>query len=216
MTEIVGIVRAQLDALLELLQEARETYCKDTMARAREEARGYVARARRTARERVGRAVGDERERIEREVRLAAAALETEQRRLGRQRDLELIRAGWKALEKALHERWEDDAGRREWAAAAVEEAGRMLLGKDWKVEHPEGWPGPERDAAADAAKSRFGAGTEFEASPEVAAGLRIRHGGTLIDMTPAGILAHKRAIEAELLAEFGPESPHGAGDEHD
>jgi hypothetical protein len=215
MTEILGVVRAQLDALLELLDKARRAYCERTLREARDQAGGYLKRARRVARERVHRAVGDERDRLERELRLAAAGIETEQRHLGRQRDLELIRAGWVALEEALQDRWADPQARREWAQAAIEEAGELLLGKDWTIEHPEDWPDEESSAAAATATEMFAVEAAFKASSEVPAGLRIRNGGSLVDMSPAGLLAHRRSIEADLLAEVQDTARGGQGGRH-
>jgi len=204
MTEIVGVVRAQLDSLLELLEQSRAGYCKTTLDAAHAEAADYRKRARRIARERVRRAVSDERERMERELRLAAAGIETEQRRLGRERDLELIRAGWTALEEALQARWRDNEGRRGWVDAAFSAAGSLLPDKEWTIEHPVDWPEDERERALARARKDFGVEARGVAADDLDCGLRIVNGGTLLDMSPQGILAQRRTIEAELLAEFG------------
>jgi len=203
MTEIVGVVRAQLDSLLELLEQSKAHYCESTLAAAHAQATDYRKRARRIARDRVRRAVGDERERMERQLRLAAAGIETEQRRLGRRRDLELIRAGWTALEDALRARWRDGDGRRCWVDSALAEAGSLMPGRAWTVEHPADWPGDEQQRALAQAKDAFGVEARFVAAEDLECGLRIVNGGTLLDMSPQGILAQRRAIEAELLAEF-------------
>jgi vacuolar-type H+-ATPase subunit E/Vma4 len=213
MNEIVGIVRAQLDGLLELLEQSKTRYCETTLEAARSQAADYRKRARRVARERVHRAVSSERERMERELRLAVAGIETEQRRLGRQRDLELIRTGWTALEDALRARWRDDEGRRGWVDAALQAAGSLIPGKDWTIEHPADWPEDERDRALARAREVFGVKARSASADDLEAGLRIVNGGTVLDMSPPGILAQRRTIEAELLAELG-DRPHDAGGE--
>ena len=183
------------------------------MAAARAQAGDYTRRARRVARERVRRAVSGERERMEREMRLAAAGIETEQRRLGRQRDLELIRAGWTAIEDALRARWCDDKGQRRWVDAALQAAGSLMPGKDWTIEHPADWPERERSRALARAREVFGVEARSAAADDLQSGLRIVNGGTVLDMSPKGILAQRRTIEAELLAELG-DPPGGTGGE--
>ncbi|MEJ2515936.1 MAG: hypothetical protein P8080_06215 [Gammaproteobacteria bacterium] len=213
MNEIQGVVNAQMDALTELLENAREEYRKATLEEAGDQARSYVKKARRTARQRVSGAVAEERDRLDRQVRMAAAEAETEQRRRARMRDIELIRAGWDALEPALRNRWTSAEGRREWALAAVEEARSVLLSRSWELEHPKDWDEAEREALAEAARDRFDVELGFSARDDVKAGVRIRNGTTLVDMSLAGLLAHRRSVEGELLAEVRRDTKPESGD---
>ena len=155
MTEIVGVIRAQLDSLLELLEQSETNFCRSTLEAAHAQAADYRKRARRVARERARRAVSDERERMER-------------------------------------------------VDAALEEAGSLMLGKSWTIEHPADWPEDERERARARAKVAFGVDAQCVPADELDCGLRVVNGGTLLDMSPQGILAQRRAIEADLLAEFG------------
>jgi pimeloyl-ACP methyl ester carboxylesterase len=203
MNEIVGIVRAQMDALLELLENARALHCRDSRERAALQAADIRQRAHRSARERVRKAAREERERLEREIRMAQAELDTELRRSARTRDLALIRAGRDALEASLMARWRSAEARRSWAECALKEAAEVLRRRNWTLEHPADWPAGERDAIIALASERFGAKLKASPSRALRAGLKILDGGAVIDMSIAGVMANERAIEGELLAEF-------------
>lgn len=199
-----GIVQAQAEALKALLEQSRESQCRELREKAGLRARELTRRARRQARERVSKAAHEERARLEREVRMVEAEIETELRRRERERDLALIGAGRKALREALEARWQDRDQRLQWAAAAMQEAREVLFGREWTLEHPADWAAEERDAAIAYAREKCGAAVSATAVPDLAHGLRIRCKGALVDMSARGLMAHARAIEGALLAEVG------------
>lgn len=203
MNEISGIVRVQLDALLELVEEARANRCGQFEAEARASATDLRRRARRQARERVSEAARQERERLERELRLERAALETERRSLERRRESALLAAGRQVLTGAIAERWGVPEARCEWALAAIDEAAEVLIGRDWTVEHPEDWPAVEREWLTALARARHRARVECRPDPTIGAGLRIVRGGASVDMTAGGLAARTRRLDADLLAEL-------------
>lgn len=203
MKEIDGIVRMQVDALMELLEQSRSAHCQQARDGAELQAAELLRRARRAARERVSKAAHEERARLEREVRRVEAEIETEQRRRARRRDSLLIEVGRKLLADALAARWAQADARREWTACVLEEAAGVLLGRDWTLEHPADWPDEERDRAIELARTHHGATVATKPVNELDAGLKIRSGGALVDMSIAGLLANERTIEGELLAEF-------------
>jgi hypothetical protein len=203
MKETDSIVRMQVDALMELLEQSRSAQCQQARESAELQATELRRHARRVARERVSKAAHEERARLEREVRMVEAEIETEQRRRARRRDTLLIETGHKLLAEALAARWKDRAGRAEWAETAVREAGDVLLGRAWVLEHPAGWADDERDRALALARERCGAEVDAKPADGLEAGLHIRSGGALVDMSIPGLLANERSIEGELLAEF-------------
>lgn len=203
MNDSESIVRTQVDALKQLLDQSRESTCRSAREQAELQAAEIRRRARAQARERVSKSAHEERARLEREVRMVEAEIETEQRKRARKRDTALIEAGLETLAGALARRWSDPAQRREWAEAAMAEAKIVLLGREWTLEHPAGWPADERDHAVAVARSRCDARVEPVAVPELEIGLRIRSAGALVDMSIPGLMANVRTIEGELLAEF-------------
>lgn len=203
MNETDSIVRTQADALMQLLEQSRDAQCQEVRERAGLQAAEFRRAARKQARERVSRAAHEERERLDREVRMVEAEIETEQRKRARRRDMALLAAGRDTLREALAARWKNRAERAEWAEVAVLEAGEVLLGREWTLEHPASWADEERDAALALAAERCGAQVTAKAVAELDAGLRIRSEGALVDLSIPGLLANVRTIEGELLAEF-------------
>ena len=203
MKESDSIVRTQVDALKELLDQSRNSHCSEVRDKAAVQARDIRKHARKQARERVRAAAREERERLEHEVRMVEAEIETEQRRRARRRDMSLIENGHSELAQALAQRWQDPAGRQAWAEAAVTDAAGVLLGRDWTLEHPADWPAAERDRTLALARERYGATIEARVVEGMESGVCIRSQGALVDMSVAGLLANERTIEGELLAAF-------------
>lgn len=203
MNEIDGIVRTQVDALMELLEQSRSAHCSEVLEQAELQAADIRRRARRIARERVSKAAHEERARLEHEVRMVEAEIETEQRKQARKRDMALIAAGIEKLQQTLASNWEVRAEREKWAESAVLEAAAVLLGREWTLEYPAGWAKEEREHALAFAREHCGAKIKAEQADSLAAGLRIRSEGALVDMSVPGLMANERTIEGELLAEF-------------
>lgn len=203
MNQSDSIVRTQVDALKQLLEQSRESSCRSAREQAELQAAETRRKARAQARDRVSKAAHEERARLEREVRMVEAEIETEQRKLARQRDTALIEAGREALAAALARRWRDPVLRREWAEATVAEAEIVLLGRDWTLEHPADWPADECEQALALARSRCDAQMNSVVAADLEIGLRIRSAGALVDMSIPGLMANVRTIEGELLAEF-------------
>jgi hypothetical protein len=210
MNKTDGIVRTQVHALRELLEQSRTSHCNQARQQAELQAAEIRRRIRGQARERVRKAAHEERERLEREIRMVQAELETEHRKRARKRDTALIAAGRAMLAEALAARWRDASGRIEWTANTLAEAADVLRSREWRLEHPKDWPAEERDRAIADAQARYGASIQAEALDDLESGLRIHCGGALVDMSIPGLLANERAIEGELLAQFN----HAAGGE--
>jgi len=198
-----SITRTQADALKTLLEESRDAQCREAREQAETQARDLRRQARKQARERVSKAAHEERDRLQHEVRVVEAEIETEQRKRARQRDMQLIAAGMGELEKALAERWDSRAARIHWAEVTVMEAAEVLLGREWTLEHPPEWSEAERDEALAFAAQHCGAEISPSAAADLAAGLRIRSKGAMVDMSVRGLMANQRSIKGALLAEF-------------
>lgn len=198
-----GVVAAQLEALLDLVEDFRSRSCREIEEQARARAEETVARARQEARVRMHAAVEHERARAQETLASTRARLLT-QRRHGRQAlDKRLAAQAWTELRPALARRWRNADQRRAWVEALVRRADELLPGSTWRVEHPPGWDAEEM-SRLDSRESASGCGRSltFVADPEIEAGLRIRVDGTCLDGTTQGLLADRPAVEAELLGE--------------
>jgi hypothetical protein len=203
MNQSDSVVRTQVDALLELLEQSRSARCREVLEQATVQCADIRQRARQLARERVSKAAREERQRMEHELRMVEAEINTERRRRERARDLALIAAGRQLLGDALAARWRDAAGRRDWTETALGDASAVLLDRAWTLEHPADWPQAEGAHAATFAQERYGATLQPEPADGLEIGLRVKSEGALVDMSIAGLMASERSIEGELLAEF-------------
>lgn len=202
MNEVANVVDAQVEALLQLVEDYREHRCREILERARAEAATAVRDAHREGRARMHKAVEEERVRSHEKIVSTHAQLQTHKRRGQQQADTALLQQAWDALQKRLLARWQDAGSRRTWVRALLRQARAVLPAKKWQVEHPVGWrtqealgPGSELSAQGEL--------PTFVELPEICAGLRIRAGDACLDGTPAGLLASRAEIEAQLLSQF-------------
>lgn len=203
MSDSNSIVGSQVGALMKLLERSRKDHCREVLEDAAEQADEIRRRARRQARERVSATVSEERARMDNAIRMVAAEIETEKRRIERQRDQKLIQAAGRKLSEVLTRRWSNDEDRRAWTEVTLSEAASVLRSKEWTLEHPPGWADEERDRAIELARTRFDATLKARATDDLSTGLRIHAQGVMVDMSLEGLLANQRIIEGELLAEF-------------
>jgi hypothetical protein len=194
-------------ALLALVEAHREARCRELLAPAAEEARRIAAAARRAARQRVGAAITAERAANAASIASAEARLATRSRMARQHRLKALIAEGWQRLPPALERRWAEKPSRQRWVQAGLERALATLPRGAWTVECPASWSGAERADAREWLAARSITAT-IAAAPDIAAGLRIAHGGILLDATVAGLAADRLAIEGRLLHHYGGDAP--------
>ncbi|NIQ44086.1 MAG: hypothetical protein GTN85_18665 [Pseudomonas stutzeri] len=204
MNESTSVIEAQVEALLELVEDYRERRCRQVLEHARAEAVAAVKQAHHEARTRMHKAIEEERTRSQQKIAATQAQLQTQRRQRQQQGDTALLRTAWDALQERLLARWQDAGSRRTWVQALLRQARAVLPAKNWRIEHPVGWrtqealgPGSELSALGESELPAF-----VEMS-EITAGLHIRADDACLDGTPVGLLASRAEIEAQLLAEF-------------
>ena len=200
MTQAPKVENTAVAGLLRLLEESGAGQCEQLRVQAAEKIEAIRRQAYRQARQRIRRAVADERERMRTEIGRVEAEVETELRRRGLRRAAQLVEAGRAGLDQVLQERWQDAAARANWSASLLDLCERVLLGRDWLLQCPADWPEAERQVAIDRARIRAGAALEIKDDPELTAGLRLHCGGVTVDMSVAGLLSDRAAIEGALL----------------
>lgn len=211
MSAVESVLEAQTTALLRRLAREQEARTRRIRDEAEAQAADVVRRARSEARSRVRQAVLETRRADETTLARRRAALDTQARRSQQAILRELLDRAWQALPDALLSRWQDQASRKRWCAAACAAARRSLRHMDrLQVELDPQWV-PELGAAL--VQSFTGDSTvNVVAIDALGAGLRIRAGDACLDATVAGLLAARERIAAELLAEFERQgAAHGA-----
>lgn len=195
-------IERRTQALLELVDEHRRTQVEAILAAARDQAAALIAQARAEARQQVRDLFAEERERARARIAAAQARLQT-QRRLHQQRQASAwLALAWRQLPQALHERWSEPSGRRQWVEMALARAGEVLPSGRWRFVFAPDWPADERQALAQRLAAGSGIGADFSADEGLEAGLRIVAGGNVVDATLAGLTADRNEIGARLLAE--------------
>ena len=198
-----SIVAAQLQGLLQRLEQDRERRCNAELASARERARAIVRAARSEARRRLREAVRYERMRLAEALALRRAELDAARRREERAALGELVKRARDGLPAALERRWRESGARREWCETVLTTAAQRLCSADWTIEIAPGTSKEERDGLlARAGELRAGTHTLSE-RVELRAGLSVRAAGATLDATVAGLLDDVAAIGAHFLREW-------------
>jgi len=186
------------DALLALIAEYRDRRCGELREAAEQEARALLAEAHRVARGRVHEALEQARGEANHRLAAAEAAFDTREREQLLALAAHTLRRAWPRLQAALRNRWLDAGARRDWIQAALDDALRLLPGREWQIMHPADW---DRDEAAAWLQTHPEVRvSDWRATNDCAAGLRICAASACLDASLEGLLADRAVIESRLL----------------
>lgn len=187
-------------ALLAEIGRLVDIECGDIEEAGLRDARRIVAEAHASARASVRDAVQQLRRARARQRRQAEAQESTRRRMSEEALTAEVLRRACPQLADMVVRRWQDSSNRKAWIEAAAKAAGQRLLPGPWTVEHPEAFLEQERAwfVATLAGKADL---VSFAPSAEIAAGLRVRTAGALLDATAEALLADRQHVESMLLA---------------
>lgn len=166
----------------------------------RRDAERIVAEAYMSARTSVRDAVQQLRRARARQLRQAEAQESTRRRMSEEAHTAEVLRRACPQLADMVVRRWQACDSRKAWIEATAKVARQRLLPGPWTVEHPATSLEPER-AWFVAALAGNADHVSFEPSAEIAAGLRVRTAGALLDATAEALLADRQRVESMLLA---------------
>ncbi len=193
----------QAKALLEGVASDREQRCTALHAAANSRAHQIVCSARAEALANLRKAIAQERTRIDQGLKAAQARVDLEILRHAQQENQTLLEHMWAESGEALERRWRDAGERRTWIEAALAQAGTLLAGRAWRVEHGAGWSESERVQLEAQARHQGSSAVELREEPTVQAGLRVRAEHVCVDATAAGLLVQREQIESVFLAEY-------------
>jgi len=199
----VSVLDAQVEAMLERVSQDRERRAAEIRARADKEKLEIVRGARAEARENLKRAVARERARMAQGLRQAEARAELESRRRAQLETRTLLEHMWEDVAAVLELRWADDAQRSDWIAAALAEAGQLLAGQNWHIEHAAGLSAEDRQRSESRALAGGARAVKWQLDSGLRAGLKVHSLGACLDATVAGLLARREEVEAAFLSEY-------------
>jgi vacuolar-type H+-ATPase subunit H len=197
-----GVVDAQLQNLLRVVERNRDERCEALLHEARAQARQLLQQAHREARERLHSKVLAIREEARQQLASATAQRQTHLRLQRHRADAALLTRAWAPLEERLLQRWQRQDSRTLWIDKLVVQARSMLLDCHWEIGHPADWPAQERESLGERLERELGVAPVFVTQQRIVAGLRICAGPTTcIDATRDGLLRARTRIEAMMLA---------------
>jgi vacuolar-type H+-ATPase subunit E/Vma4 len=198
-----SVLDAQARALLGLVSERREARMREIRLKRDAQVQEILRSARAEARESLHQAVARERARMAQGLRQAQARAELETRQRAQRETLTLLQYMWERIAMALEARWHIDEARSAWISAAVQEAGRLLGGRPWRIEPAADVKADEQQRAAAQARGGGASDVEWQLEPKCRAGLRVRTSGACLDATIEGLLADREEVEALFLSEY-------------
>lgn len=200
-----SVLEAQLQSLLQLVEQQRAEECAQVEAEVRQQRDEILQRAHHQARTRMHEAIVTERRRNERQLDSTRAQLRTRNREHQHKVALLMLHRGWEALREALAARWRDPQTQKQWCDNLLERAQARLPGGPWDIEHPSGWKQAPAQAFAQQVRQATGYAPTLCADSDISAGLRICADTACLDATLGrpgiGLLADRTTVEARLLA---------------
>jgi hypothetical protein len=198
-----SMLDAQVDALLQRVSQHRERRTSEIRAGAARQAVEIVRGARAEARENLHQAVARERTRIAQCLVQTEGRAELESRQRAQLQTRTLLGEMWERIAGALEARWRAGPLRSAWIAAAVQQAGILLGGRDWRIEYAAGVSAPDRERGTVMARAAGAHDVAWQLEPQLRAGLRVRTSGACVDATLEGLLARREDVEAAFLSEY-------------
>ena len=198
-----SVLDAQLQQLLGLVTDYRDTRCNALLDKARQQASEMLRQARHDALLRVRAAIAEQRARGHQKIETTQAKLQTRHRQHVQQETLEILERAWSLLHDALRRRWDQADTRAIWIDNAVTQALGILPAEMWEIRHAPGWNEDEmRNHVAEITRY-CGTAPNLAADASIGAGLRICCAGACVDASEAGLLANHNDVTARLLAEL-------------
>jgi vacuolar-type H+-ATPase subunit H len=202
MTKPGTIIDAQLDHLLEVVNNHRDERCDKIRSEAHQHAREIVRQAYRDARQRLHRDVQESRQQMQRSIASARAKQKTQARLHKQQEDLQFLDMAWRQLHDMLATRWRSSDTRESWVEKIFLQACQALLENSWQVEHPVEWPDSEKSRLSEQIREHTGNPPDMRPADDISAGIRISSGGASVDGSISGLLADRLRIDSELLSQ--------------
>lgn len=197
------IIEAQIERLLEVVQDYRTQHCQEIMEQSRLDAQDIIREAYKTARQRLHQDVLDSRERVRQELAATRAQQHTldmhQQYKIKRQ----FLDQAWDLLITQMDQRWRIAAQRQLWVNLVLDKAKLRLPIGQWLIEYPRDLTQDERNELEHVVLQHTGIAPQLNTDNAIRAGIRIGANGAVVNGTITGLTTDRTRIEAELLAQL-------------
>lgn len=201
-SELPGsIVDAQLQRLLEVVNNYQQQACATLMQQAQEQSSHIVRQAYQQARMRFKQDIQESRQQMEASLFAAKAKQHTFMMQQKHQVDREFLDKAWELLKIQLGSRWSNLHSRVLWIQKLANVAQDILSADQWLVEYPEGLPENEKQEIQRVVADTFSRSCQFCENADLSAGIRIKADDAIIDGSISGLLADKVGIESSFLS---------------
>ena len=197
-----SIVDAQVQRLLEVVEEYRQQQCNTLLEQAGLKSRKIIHQTYRNARLRLHHDIQESRLNMQKELAATRAKQHTLMMKRKHQQDQLFLDRAWDALGGNLQERGRNPEQRQLWVQNIVNTALKVLPGQDWAVSHPADWSSAEQDEFKRTVSVENSRVVSFVSVPDITAGIRISADAALVDGTVQGLMVAPARIESELLAQ--------------
>lgn len=208
MSRFDGILRIQVESLLDALRRQKDSRCRELSAAARARADALLRRSRQELRERGRHAVDRERKRRDLALRQARHRTRAAESQNVQALHAALLGRAWPQLIAELERRWGVAASCKSWCEMLLREAQSALGPETWTIEHPVGWS--DGGWFVSVMRQRGLPEPLLRADAQIVAGLRIFSGTACVDGTIDGLLSRRSRLEGRLLAAWEREAQHG------
>ena len=197
-----SIVDAQVQRLLEIVNDYQKEQCDVLLEEAHKQSRKIIRQAYRNARLRLHRDIQESRQNMQQELSATRAKQHTFMMQQKHRQDQEFLDQAWKMLKEELLERWRNPQQRQLWVQNIIVAALKMLPGQSWQVAHPSDWSSVEQNDFRKSVESISDREISFNRDDNIVAGIRVSADAALVDGTVQGLMADRIRIESEMLSQ--------------
>lgn len=197
-----SIVDAQLQRLLEIVNEFERHQCEELLDQAKTQASQIVRHSYKNARNRLRTNIMEDRQQLEQSLASVRAKRHTFIMQQKHQASRIFLDKAWEQLTAKLKQRWKDKNHRGIWLKSIIDVAIKTLPASEWVVEHAENWPEEEHKQLVKDVEELTQKQITFQESSQIEAGIRISGTGAVVDGTLEGLLNDRVRIESEILAQ--------------
>lgn len=197
-----SIVDAQLQRLLEIVEDFKRQQCEVLLEQARQQSQQVISHTYRNARTRLRTYILEDRQQLQQSLASVRAKQHTFVMQQKHQASRIFLNDSWDLLTSKLVQRWQNAKQRQLWVQAIADVAIVSLPASNWQVAYGGEWSKADEKYFLAYISSQSNKTVSIQAGSDIDVGIRIEGGGAVVDGTLQGLLSDRVRIESEILAQ--------------
>ncbi len=197
-----SIVDAQLERLLEIVENFKSTQCELLLEQASQQSKQIVSHTYHNARTRMRAHILEERQQLQQSLAAVRARQHTFVMQQKHQASRKFLNDSWELLTSKLVQRWKNPKQRKLWVISIADVALATLSADEWQIDCGGEWEKPEQKQLLDYIAEHSDRKVTVKTGSDIVAGIRINGGSAVVDGTLQGLLSDRVRIESEILAQ--------------